>query len=53
MLRILFLKTVVKLIAWPTRRRLRAFDRATLEPQRHQEELLREIIARQAETQKT
>lgn len=50
MLRLLFINTVGKLIAWPIRRRLRAFDRACQDPQAVQEALLRQIIAYQADT---
>ena len=51
MLRVLTVYTVGKLIAWPIRRRFRAFERATLEPQRVQEELLLSILRQQADTQ--
>ena len=51
MLRLLTVYTVGKLIAWPIRRRFRAFQRATLEPERVQEELLLSIIQQQADTQ--
>jgi hypothetical protein len=51
MLRLLLIHTVVRVIAWPIRRRLRAFDRDCLQPQRLQNALLREIVSRQADTQ--
>ncbi|MFL5340825.1 MAG: GH3 auxin-responsive promoter family protein, partial [Gemmataceae bacterium] len=51
MLRYLAVYTVGKLVAWPIRRRLRAFDRLTREPQRVQEQLLREFVALHADTQ--
>ena len=51
MLRLLFLHTVGKLIAWPIRRRFRAFERAAADPQRTQEQLLRRTLALQADTQ--
>jgi GH3 auxin-responsive promoter len=51
MLRVLFIRTVGKLIGWPVRRRLWAFYRDCENPQTVQEELLRRIIARQSATQ--
>src|SRR6516164_9138931 len=51
MMRHVLIHTVGKVIAWPIRRRLRAFDRDCQEPQKLQEELLRQIIALQADTQ--
>jgi hypothetical protein len=44
------LRSVGKLIAWPVRRHIAAFEAATHEPQRVQEALLRRILARQAAT---
>jgi hypothetical protein len=46
----LSLKVVGKLVAWPVRRHLRAFEAATHEPQRVQEALRRRILAHQADT---
>jgi len=43
-------KVVGRIAAIPVRRRLRAFEQATREPQRVQEELLRRILARHADT---
>jgi hypothetical protein len=51
MFRLLVVYTIGKLIAWPVRRRIRRFDRECLEPQRIQEELLREIVNLQRDTQ--
>src|SRR5439155_1280398 len=51
MFRLLFVLTVGKLIAWPIRRRFRAFERAAQNPARTQAALLREILALQAGTQ--
>ncbi len=50
MLRLLIVHTIGKLIAWPIRRRLRAFDQACLDPRAVQEQLLQSILRRQAET---
>ena len=51
MLRTLFVRTVGKLIGWPIRRRLWAFHRNCDHPQVVQEQLLRRIVALQADTQ--
>lgn len=51
MFRLLLVHTIGKLIAWPIRRRIRAFDRECREPQRVQEELLRSLVALHADTQ--
>jgi len=51
MFRLLLVHTVGKLIAWPIRRRIRAFDRECLDPRRVQEELLRSLVALHADTQ--
>ena len=51
MFRFLLIYTVGKLIAWPVRRRIRAFDGECFEPQRMQDDLLREIVALQGDTQ--
>ncbi len=46
----LFRKVVGRLVAMPVRRRLNAFERATHEPRRVQEDLLRRILAAAAGT---
>src|SRR5262245_6149735 len=51
MFRKLFILTVGKLIAWPIRRRIRAFDCAAHDPERTQRELLLSIIRKQEDTQ--
>lgn len=51
MFRLLMVHTIGKLIAWPVRRRIRAFDRDCLDPRPVQEELLRSVIALQSDTQ--
>jgi hypothetical protein len=51
MFRQLFILTVGKVIAWPIRRRLRAFDLAVESPEAVQQELLRSILRHQADTQ--
>src|SRR5262245_53098956 len=51
MLRLAFVLTVGKLIAWPIRRRFRALERAGADPRSTQENLLRQILARQTDTQ--
>src|SRR5438876_9191291 len=51
MFRFFLIYTVGKLVAWPVRRSIRAFDRECFEPQRMQEELLREVVALHADTQ--
>jgi hypothetical protein len=50
MLRVAFVYTLGRLLAWPTRRRLYAFDQLAQNPQSVQDALLREIIAAQADT---
>src|SRR5262245_42668479 len=50
MLRYLLLRALGKLAAWPIRRRIRAFETATRQPRRGQEELLRRILTVQAGT---
>jgi hypothetical protein len=50
MLRIALIYTVGKLVAWPTRRRIRTFELACDNPQKVQEDLLRSILALQTET---
>ncbi len=50
MLRWIFRNVVGKLIAMPVRRRLAAFELATHRPREVQEELLRRLLARQADT---
>jgi hypothetical protein len=50
MLRVAFVYTFGRLLAWPIRRRLYAFDRLARTPQAVQETLLKEIIASQADT---
>src|SRR5262249_50839038 len=51
MLRLAFVLTVGKLIAWPIRRRFRALERAAADPRSAQEYLLRQILALQTDTQ--
>jgi hypothetical protein len=51
MFRLLIVYTVGKLVAWPVRRGIRAFDHECLEPRRRQDELLREVISLHADTQ--
>jgi len=51
MLRLLFIYTIGKLIAWPIRRRFRRFDALAQNPQKAQEELLKRIVAFHARTQ--
>src|SRR5579871_2281695 len=50
MFRIALIYTVGKLVAWPTRRRIRAFNAACADPRQMQEELLRSILALQTDT---
>ncbi|HEV3143385.1 MAG TPA: GH3 auxin-responsive promoter family protein, partial [Gemmataceae bacterium] len=50
MLRVAFVYTLGRLLAWPIRRRLYEFDRLAQDPQVVQEALLKEIIATQADT---
>ncbi len=51
MLRILFIRTVGKLIGWPIRRKLWSFFRDCENPRDVQEEILRRTIALQTDTQ--
>lgn len=51
MLRLLFIHTIGKLIAWPIRRRFRHFDAQAQQPRETQEALLRQIVAYHAGTQ--
>jgi hypothetical protein len=50
MLRLIVVYTIGRLIAWPIRRRIQAFDRACQDPRSVQDALLRSILRRQAET---
>src|ERR1041384_6615211 len=50
MLKWLLRKIFGKIVAWPVRRQLNAFEAATHHPQAVQEALLRRILARQANT---
>ena len=50
MLRVAFVYTLGRLLAWPTRRRLYEFDRLAQHPKAVQEAILQQIIASQADT---
>jgi len=50
MLRIALIYTVGKLVAWPTRRRIRAFNAGCADPRQTQEALLHSIISLQTDT---